>query len=787
MKDRIAASQQPDEMLFAPGSIVESSDDAVIGMTLEGFIVNWNLGAETIYGYSAEEVKGRPISILVPPGRGDEMPAILATIKSGQRIDHYETVRVRKDGKQIDVSLTISPIKNAGGEIIGASTIARDITQNIGAGKLSRQQAAAMKASMDGIAILNEDNKLVYVNDAYAKIYGYDKPDALIGKGWEVHYDDVEIRRFRQGIMPALEKSGKWRGEARAKRNDESVYPQEISLTKIEGGGLVCVVRDITERKLIEAELAEARDAALEAVRLKAEFLANMSHEIRTPMTGIIGMAGLLRDSELTPTQREFTETIWSSGEALLTIINDILDFSKIEAGKITLEFVDFDLRSVVQDGFRLMAPQAAAKGIKLNSIVDSNVPVQLRGDPGRLQQVLTNLMGNAVKFTEQGEVTVRITKQFEADAYARLHFMVSDTGIGISEDRQQRLFQAFTQADGSTTRKYGGTGLGLAISKQLVEYMAGEIGVESTPGQGSNFWFTGRFTKQQAQSHTPLSARFNVKAPAPASHAKSARILLAEDNIPNQRVLLYQLETLGYVADTVTNGRELLAAVEKTNYDIILMDCQMPEMDGYEATEAIRRREGSTRHTSIIAMTAHVLEGDRAKCLAAGMDDYISKPVKLETLKSVLARWLIHPVEQATSQAASLPNIGLESNLGSALLANFGTMEKGAQRDAVTQLLKLVLREALPIIATLNLALAKGDIESFKRAAHDLKGSCGIFGLHQIAALSAELEQEGHNRPRAEAILARLEHEIEQLCQVLEPERSSNALAMKTATTQSG
>lgn len=930
LEEQVASHERVEEALLRLASIVESSNDAIIGITLEGTVISWNTGAERIYGYSAAEVKGRPLSILVPPDRPDEMPQILERIKAGERIDHYETVRVRRDGKRIDISLTISPIKDAAGKITGASTIARDITKSQKAEKLLRQQAAAMKASMDGITILDRDGELVYLNDAHAKIYGYDDPTELIGKSWEVHYDDEEVRRFKQGIMPLLEKKGEWRGEARGKRRDGSRYPQEISLTRIEGGGLVCVVRDITERKLIEAELAEARDAALESAQLKAEFLANMSHEIRTPMNGIIGMAGLLLNTELTTKQREFAETIWSSAENLLTIINDILDFSKIEAGKVKLETLDFDLRSIVEGTFELIAEQAQAKGIELASLIYSDVPVELRGDPGRLRQVLTNLVGNAVKFTEQGEVVLRVTKRSETPTHAVACFAVSDTGIGISEARQQRLFQAFTQADGSTTRKYGGTGLGLAISKQLVEYMGGEIGVESTPGEGSIFWFTARFEKQPDQSRGAAPTKGNLnrvrvlvvddnettrkiihhqitswgmrnggagsgaealmilrraaaagdpyeiaildmqmpemdgltlaraiksertlaatrlvmltslahpadpalrreagvaayltkpvkqsqlfdclasvmaqatgEAPEPVGHAeqrsgppfsnlsqlshaasshKPFRILVAEDKLMNQKVALYQLEKLGYTADAVGNGREALEALEKTEYDIVLMDCQMPEIDGYEATAEIRRREGSTKHTKIIAMTAHVLEGDREKCLAAGMDDYISKPVKLEALKTVLGRWTANPTRpEAVGSNTPRARTSVEEIMDSIMLANLRAIQKEGRLNVVSELLDLFLRDALPTLATLREALAEGNMQALEHAAHGLKGSCAILGLQQMAALSAELEEEGRSGlvQRAGAVLTQLEDELERVRQALESERPRTA-----------
>ncbi|NEP43139.1 MAG: response regulator, partial [Okeania sp. SIO2H7] len=410
--------------------------------------------------------------------------------------------------------------------------------------------------------------------------------------------------------------------------------------------------RDALKKTILE--VVEARESAIEASRVKSRFLANMSHEIRTPMNAVLGMTELLLNTNLNSHQLDFAQTLKSSGEHLLAIINDTLDFSKLEAGEMRLASREFNLHSELENIRGLFATTAKNKGLELALEIKPEVPILIRGDDTRLRQILTNLVSNGIKFTDTGEVRIDVALDKRAIANEQsptigLYFAVKDSGIGISEDDRQKLFQSFSQVDVSSTRKYGGTGLGLVICKQLVELMDGEIGMESIPGEGSTFWFTAKFSLAGAVNETTVEPKQrSLQENTTVEELKNAKILLVEDTRINQKVVLHQLKLLGYEkADCVKNGREALDKLAEMDYDLVLMDCQMPVLDGYEATKSLRELEGDGKRTVVLGLTAYAMEGDREKCLAAGMDDYLTKPLTIEELSAALTKWLPGRVEK--------------------------------------------------------------------------------------------------------------------------------------------
>ncbi len=689
--------------------------------------------------------------------------------------------------------------------------------------------------------------------------------------------------------------------------------------------GAVITFQNIEVRRDIQQWLAQKHDMAVESARLKSEFLANMSHEIRTPLNGIIGMTGVLLETDLSAEQTRLAKIVDSSAHSLLAIVNDILDFSKIESGKMNFETLDFDLLAVVESTIDSFAERAQTKGLELASLVEPNVPLRLRGDPGRLRQVFTNLLGNALKFTERGEVILHISRQQETDTQITIRFAVMDTGIGVSEADQQQLFQPFTQADSSTTRVYGGTGLGLGICKKIAEQMNGKIGVESQVGDGSTFWFTARFDKQMSpapeadvdrlldrrilvvddndtcrrilrrqlerqgaicqeasdagaaiealrraasrdermdivlldasvrdagsvadsdeiqtvhaiagtrllmltrivtEGATELDTRHfpRVQKPVRQSqvidvviaalgpratdaqtvdqeplfaasahgdgpreaftmwHGRRPRILVAEDNQINQQVAIQQLQRLGCTADAVANGYEALEAMARIPYDLVLMDCQMPELDGYAATRELRKRETGSRHTPVIAITAHAMPSDRIQCEKAGMDDYIAKPVMIERLAEILRQHLRATADvPSETQTDPLPP-ELAGIIDAVMWQSLHDIQSRSGNDFVNDILNLYFECATKYLGALREGLATGDSHAVMHAAHSLKGSSSNLGFNTIATLSADLEQAGRQGAllNARRTLPVLEQEYERVRTAVESQGFCRAL----------
>ena len=718
-------------------------------------------------GTPVEHLEGDKWQLLFHP---DDAPEYVGAFQRAVR-EHApfrgEARLRRADGEWRWVSTHAAPRFSQSGEFLGHVGLCPDITER-------KQAEQALRSSEEKFRQLAENVREVfwmmtpgsdaqlYVSPAYEQVWGrtcdsvYQNPASRLEA---IHPDDLQRSRLlfaRQMQGEPVESEYRIRTpDGQEKWIRGRAFPirdQAGRLIRVAG-----IAEDVTERKRYEGELIHAREGADAANRAKSRFLTNMSHEIRTPMNGVLGMVQLLLETDLTPEQTEYVNVAQNSGQALLVLIDGILDLSRIEAGKMVLENLDFTLHHIVQDVVQLLRVQASAKGLDFRSRVSPEIPRVLRGDAHRLRQVLINLAGNAIKFTERGEVTLDAALESQSEGTATVRFAIADTGIGIRPDQTARLFSRFVQADDSTTRKYGGTGLGLAICKQLVEMMGGTIGVDSREGQGSTFWFAVPFEPSPPSRQRPVSDRTVGRSGAArrtTPTGRKARILVAEDNATNRDVALAQLRKLGHMASAVGNGVEAIDTVRHGDYDLVLMDCAMPVMDGFEATRRIRSTHPGI---PIVAMPADAAPAERDRCLREGMKDYLAKPVDLARLANVLARWLPVSGTGAPDKAVFDPQALLRRLMGDRQLAV--TVLQGFLQNAPSQLHELRVR------------LDKADAPGARLQAHALKGAAATVAAEGLRAIALAMERAGSagKLDQCAELLPRVVEEFERFKSVLE------------------
>ena len=894
-------------------TIIETIEDGYIEVDLAG---NWTFVNDVICGhmqYSREELIGKDFRTFHTQTSAEKsFHAFVEVFKTGKALKALEIEAVRKDGSIGDYELSVSLMKDAQGQPMGFRCISRDINERkriVEALRNSEQRYRSILENMQEGYFENElDGRITFLNDAACKHLGFAKEEMIGSSNRRIQDEAGKKKTFEayRKLFTSGEPIRLLESEFIRKDGSRGIYELSVDLIRDAKGtptGYRGVSRDITERIRAEQEMKKAKEAAEAANAAKSEFLANMSHEIRTPMNGVIGMTELLLDTPLSPEQRQFAEIVRTSSVSLLSLINDILDLSKIEAQKLDLEKLDFNLRMAVEDIADMVAIGAHDKGLELTALVDPDVPSLLRGDPGRLRQAIVNLTGNAVKFTQAGQIVIRVSRVDQDERTVTLRFAVSDTGIGIPPNRIDAIFSPFIQVDSSTTRKYGGTGLGLTIGRQLAGLMGGRMGCESEVGIGSTFWFTAVFERQpadrimaaetlgnitgakilvvddnatnrmlvvallkewqcrfaeaedgesalcalrQAQREkdpfqialldmmmpgmdgeelgrrikedfalgqtriimmTSVGVRGDVSRLAaigfdgfftkpvrqshlhdalamamgrnidPASagsiitrhsitetHAAFKKILVAEDNLTNQTVALAMLRKLGYSVDLVSNGAEALQALKTTPYDLVLMDCQMPEMDGYEATRLIRLRETGVLNPAIpvIALTAYAMTDDRNKYLDAGMDDYLTKPVQMKNLAETLSRWLTRT--NGRGEPVVRPQ-AVKPSEADRMIFNEEDLLERLMDDArlAAAIVARFLSDMPGQFDLLKTCLQQDDLAGVQRQAHAIEGASANVGAQSLQKTAEKMEEASERKalPEAAVLFLRLEEEL--------------------------
>jgi PAS domain S-box-containing protein len=760
-------------------TLFESSSDAVMLLDEKGFF-DCNNATLKIFGCATKEefCSKHPAELSPPPQPcgTDSMALVNQRIATAMKegSNFFEWMHQRTNGVEFPAEVLLNALDLNDRQVVQA--VVRDISERKEAEERLRRLAMIAEQAYEGIAYADLERIIQFANLSWAKMHGYETADELIGKPLSIFHTEEQLKTDVIPFNEEVKKNGRNMGEVGHVRKDGTKFPAEMTVSlfrndQAEPIGVIGFANDITLRKQAENKLNQAKDEAERANQAKSEFLANMSHEIRTPMNAILGFSDLLVDEDLTEEQRGYVLAIRESGQNLLSLINDILDFSKIEAGRLDTEIIDCPLGPLLAGVESMMNSEAEKKGLAFEIRFDKNLPARIRSDPARLRQCLINLTNNAIKFTRTGHVLIKASLR-EINAEPHICFEVEDTGIGIPTDKQEAILKSFTQADGSTTRKFGGTGLGLTITKQLAGLLGGNLTVKSEPGKGSVFSLTIPanidLKSQPLLVEADLTLKKDNKSDQSATGQFAGRVLIAEDVKTNQLLIKSFLEGIGLEVTFAENGKQAVQKAQAHSFDLIFMDIQMPEMDGYEATRTLRRKSVTT---PIIALTAHAMEGDQEKCLNIGMDDYITKPIDKNVLIAVLKRWL------RQSGSKSLDTEPVEAKLKEPVITGeisepeiFNPAQVLHILDGDVKMLHEILQaffEAMEDdVKELRNHVQAADYESAAREAHKIKGAAANIGAEALRVTALEIEQsaKADDLEKVSTLLENIDQELDVL-----------------------